>query len=45
MQSIIYTSEAFPAALASESSKYSDLRNEGLIWFLTSKQKQKDIAA
>ena len=43
-KTIIYTSEAFPAALASQASKSSDLQTVGIIWFTTSKQKQKKIA-
>ena len=40
-KTIIYTSEAFPAALASQASKSSDLQSEGSVWFPISKQKQK----
>ena len=41
-KTIIYTSElAFPAALASQANKSSDLQSEGSIWFPKSKQKQK----
>ena len=42
-KTIIYTSEALPAALAYQASKSSDLQSGGLIWILTSKQKQKSL--
>ena len=40
-KTIIYTSEAFPAAVASQASKFSDLHTVEIIWFSKSKQKQK----
>ena len=40
-KTIIYTSEAFPAAVASQASKASDLHTVEIIWFSNSKQKQK----
>ena len=42
-KTIIYTSEAFPAAVASQVSKSSDLHTVEIIWFSKSKQKQKKI--
>ena len=40
-KTIIYTSEAFPATVASQASKSSDLHTVEIIWFSKSKQKQK----
>ena len=40
-KTIIYTSEAFPAAVASQAGKSSDLNTAKIIWFSKSKQKQK----
>ena len=42
-KTIIYTSEAFPAAVASQASKSSDLHTADIIWFSKSKQKQKRL--
>ena len=37
-KTIIYTSEAFPAAVASQASKSSDLHTAEIIWFSKTKQ-------